>query len=246
MMSKGCAIVTGGSRGIGEAISLELSQMGLPVLINYNSNESAAKNVLDKIERLGGQGDIFQCDVSDESRVRKMIDHALSRYNNIYALINNAGISQIKLFTDITSSEWQRMVGVCLDGAFNCCQAVLPNMIHNKLGRIVNISSVWGVYGASCEVHYSAVKAGVIGLTKALAKETAPSGITVNAVAPGCILTDMLKAECTPETLKELADDTPVGRLGTPEDVARAVSFFVSEKSDFITGQILGTDGGFS
>ncbi|MBQ1389218.1 MAG: 3-oxoacyl-ACP reductase FabG [Clostridia bacterium] len=244
-MNKGCAIVTGGSRGIGKAISLKMSEMGLPVVINYNFDKAAAKAVLNNIENMGGRGIIFRCDVSDASQVKNMISCALSEYGNIYALINNAGISQIKLFGDITLDEWHRMEGVCLDGVFNCCQAVLPNMIHNKSGRIVNISSVWGVHGASCEVHYSAVKAGVIGLTKALAKEVAPSGITVNAVAPGCILTDMLTEECSEETLRQLAYDTPVGRLGTPEDVAHAVSFFVSESSDFITGQILGTDGGY-
>lgn len=244
-MIKGCAIVTGGSRGIGKAISLKLASDGLPVLVNYHNNEESARDVLDMIKSCGGDGELYRCDVSDAAAAEDMINFAISRFNNIYALINNAGISQIKLFGDITPSEWRRMEAVCLDGTYNCCRAVLPNMIHNKLGRIVNISSVWGVHGASCEVHYSAVKAGVIGLTKALSKEVAPSGITVNAVAPGCILTDMLTQECTPETLTELARETPVGRLGRPEDVAHAVSFFVSEDSDFITGQILGTDGGY-
>lgn len=243
---KGCAIVTGASRGIGAAIAVRLAMLGLPVVINYNSNEEAAQHTLSQIKEHGGEGIIFKCDVSSRSDADKMTAAALKAYGKIYALVNNAGISEIKLFTDITESDWRKMVSVNLDGAFNCCQSVLPYMIHEKCGRIINISSVWGVYGASCEVHYSAVKAGIIGLTKALAREVAPSGITVNAVAPGCIMTDMLAAECDEQTIHELIEDTPIGRLGTPDDVARAVAFLADESSDFITSQVLGVDGGFS
>ena len=217
----------------------------MPVVVNYMKNEAAAQSVCDSIAANGGTAVMFCCDVSKRSEVDEMTKLAAERFGSIHTLVNNAGISQIKLFTDVTSDEWRKMEAINLDGVFNCCQSVLPYMIHEKLGRIVNISSVWGVYGASCEVHYSALKAGVIGLTKALAKEVAPSGITVNAIAPGCILTDMLKEECDEETLRSLADDTPVGRLGTPQDVARAAAFLACDESDFITGQVLGVDGGF-
>ena len=244
-MSNGCAIVTGASRGIGAATAFELSKIGLPVVVNYNSNEKAAAAVLDRIRQNGGDGMIFKCSVAERDQVNAMTKAAAERYGTISVLVNNAGVSQIKLFTDITPEEWRNMVGVNLDGVFNCCQSVLPYMIHEKSGRIINISSVWGVYGASCEVHYSAVKAGVIGLTKALASEVAPSGITVNALAPGCIMTDMLRDECDEQTVSELANDTPLGRLGTPEDVAKAAAFLAGDGAAFITGQVLGVDGGF-
>ena len=245
-MDAGCAVITGASRGIGAAIAERLAQDGLPVVINYRSDADAAQRVLNSIISHGGSAITHRCDVSDREQVDEMTARAAKEFGAVYALVNNAGISSIKLFTDVTADEWRKMTGVCLDGAFNCCQSVLPYMIHNKLGRIINISSVWGIYGASCEVHYSAVKAGLIGLTKALAKETAPSGITVNCLAPGCIMTDMLKNECSEDTLLQLAEDTPVGRLGTPRDVANAAAFFASESADFITGQVLGVDGGFS
>lgn len=244
-MTNGCAIVTGASRGIGSAIALELSKLGFPVIVNFNSSESKALAVLDEIKRHEGSGEIFKCDVSNRSEVDNMVDFALKKYGEISVLINNAGVAQQKLFTDITSEDWNKMVSVNLGGVFNCCQSVLPSMIHFKRGKIINISSVWGTEGASCEVHYSAVKAGIIGLSKALAKEVAPSGITVNCIAPGCIMTDMLTHDFDDETLKQLADETPLGRIGTPSDVARAASFLASENADFITGQVLGVDGGF-
>ncbi len=244
-MIKGCAVVTGASRGIGAACAFKLAETGLPVVVNYSSRGSAALDTLEKIKENGGDGFIFKADVSKRDEVDAMMNEALKQYGRIDTLVNNAGVSQIKLFTDITPDDWRRMVSVNLDGVFNCCQSALPSMIHNKYGRIVNISSVWGVYGASCEVHYSAVKAGIIGLTKALAMEVAPSGITVNAVAPGCIMTDMLHEDCDEETIKQLAADSPVGRIGTPEDVAKAVAFLAGKASGFITGQVLGVDGGF-
>ena len=241
----GCAIVTGASRGIGAQIAKTLAENGFPVVVNYNSSETAAKAVADEIINGGGEAFAYKCDVASSAQVEEMVAAAIDKYGKIYALVNNAGISEIKLFTDITEAEWQRMTDVTLGGAFHCCKSVLPHMIHEKRGRIVNISSVWGVYGASCEVHYSTVKAGLIGMTKALAKELAPSGITVNAIAPGCIMTDMLKNECDADTLAQLAADTPVGRLGTPSDAARAAAFLIDRNSDFITGQVLGVDGGF-
>ena len=244
-MTKGCAIVTGASRGIGAATALELSTLGFEVIVNYNSSENKASEVLDSIKKNGGSGYIFKCDVSKRIEVDKMIEFAINRYGRISVLVNNAGVAQQKLFTDITENDWNKMVNINLGGVFNCCQSVLPSMIHFKNGKIINISSIWGTEGASCEVHYSAVKAGIIGLTKALAKEAAPSGITVNAVAPGCIMTDMLTNDFDEDTLRELAEETPLGRLGTPLDVARAAAFLASDKADFITGQVLGVDGGF-
>ncbi len=245
MNNKGCAVVTGASRGIGAAIAKALAKDGYGIIVNYSNSGSCAEDVLHSIIDNGGEGCIYKCDVSAPAQVNDMINYASRTYGRVDVLVNNAGISQQMLFTDITDDDWNKMVAVNLSGVFNCCRSVLPDMIRRKSGRIINISSVWGVYGASCEVHYSAVKAGVIGLTKALAKEVAPSGITVNAVAPGCILTDMLTGEFDSETIASLAKDTPLGRLGTPEDIARAVSFLASENAGFITGQILGVDGGF-
>lgn len=244
-MNNGCAIVTGASRGIGAAVAAELSALGLEVIVNYNHSEKKAENLLSTIKENGGSGYIFKCDVSNRAEVDRMVEFSLNRCGQIAVLVNNAGTAQQKLFTDITQDDWHNMVNVNLTGVFNCCQSVLPSMIHFKSGRIINISSVWGVYGASCEVHYSAVKAGIIGLTKALAQEVAPSGITVNAVAPGCIKTDMLTHDFDEDTLNELAKETPVGRLGTAQDIARAVAFLAGENAGFITGQVLGVDGGF-
>lgn len=244
-MTDGCAIVTGASRGIGAATALELSKLGFEVIVNYNNSEEKANTVLESIKNHGGGGYVFKCDVSNRAEVDKMIEFAINKYNRISVLVNNAGIAQQKLFTDITQSDWFKMVNVNLGGVFNCCQSVLPSMIHFKSGKIINISSIWGTVGASCEVHYSAVKAGIIGLTKALAKEVAPSGITVNAIAPGCIMTDMLTNDFNEDTLTFLAEETPMGRLGTPLDVARAAAFLASGNADFITGQVLGVDGGF-
>ncbi len=244
-MIKGCAIVTGSSRGIGAAAVKELAKLGFSVVINYNRSEKKAFNVLNDIKQNGGDGITFKADISKPDEVKSMISFAVQKYGKIGILVNNAGIAQQKLFTDITQEDWNRMVATNLSGTFYCCQAVLPYMIHEKQGKIINVSSIWGTVGASCEVHYSAVKAGIIGLSKALAKEVAPSGITVNCVAPGCIMTDMLTNDLSEETISVLAEETPLGRIGTPDDVAKAVAFLAGENSDFITGQVIGVDGGF-
>lgn len=182
----------------------------------------------------------IKADVSNSAEVRAMLEQA----GQVDVLVNNAGVSSQKLFTDITDDEWRKTIGVNLDGVFYCCREALPQMISRKSGVIINISSMWGEVGASCEVHYSTSKAGVIGLTKALAKEVAPSGIRVNCIAPGVIMTDMM-SEFDDNTIEELKSETPLQRLGTPEDIAAAALFLVSEDASFISGQTLGVNGGF-
>lgn len=243
-MQNKTVIVTGASGGIGSAIAATFALNGYNVVINYNNNETAALSLSSVLGEKGAAVRIFKADVSDSSQADSLVDFAKSEFGSVDILVNNAGIAQQKLFTDITDDDFDRMFNVNVKSVFNCCRAVLPEMIHNKHGRIVNISSMWGICGASCEVHYSASKAAVIGLTKALAKEVGPSGITVNCVAPGLIDTPM-NGNLSEETIKELCEETPVSRIGTPQDVAKAVFFLSSEDSSFITGQVLGVDGGF-
>lgn len=226
------AIITGGSGAIGAALTAEFSK-DYSVVFTYLNNERSARQLA---EKYGAQA--VRCDISDPEEVKKLEPFLA----DCRLLINNAGISQIKLFTDITDDDWNRMVGVNLSGAFYMSRAAVPAMVHRKDGCIINVSSVWGVYGASCEVHYSAVKAGVIGMTKALAKELGPSGIRVNCIAPGVIDTPM-NSHLSAEEMRELTDCTPLGRLGTPDEIAHAARFLESNR--FTTGQILGVDGGF-
>ena len=233
------ALITGGSRGIGAEIALKLAEEGFFTVVNYCSDKDSAEEVALKT---GGMA--YQADVSDMKQVQQMVRAVTEKTGGIDVLINNAGISVSGLFTDITSEQEQRLWAVNVGGVFNCTRAVLPYMIGKKYGKIVNISSMWGEVGASCEVHYSASKSAVIGFTKALAKEVGLSGINVNCVSPGVIMTDM-NAVHSAETLEALKEETPLERLGTPEDVANTVAFLVSERSSFITGQIIGVNGGF-
>ena len=237
------ALVTGASRGIGKAIALQLAADGYAVAVHCLRSADAAKAVCDKIVASGGVAKPYLCDMADETAVKQMITAIQKDLGDISVLVNNAGFAQQKLFTDLSADEWRRMMAVHVDGAFYTCRAVLPPMIRSHFGAIVNVSSMWGQTGGSCEVHYSTAKAALIGLTKALAKEVGPSGIRVNCVAPGVIRTDML-ADFDGETLQELADEAPLCRLGTPEDVAAAVSFLVSDSASFITGQVLSPNGG--
>ena len=236
-------LITGGSRGIGRACVELFARKGWRVVFLCRTREDAAKTLADKLRAEGCDTEYFLCDVSDRTRVNEVVGEILRRCHRIDALVNNAAISQIKLFTDLTPEDWRRMFAVNVDGVFNCTQAVLSGMISEKRGAIVNISSMWGQVGASCEVAYSAAKAAVIGLTKALAKEVGPSGVRVNCVCPGVIDTDM-NAALDEETRAALIDETPLERIGTPEDVARAVAYLCSEEASFITGQILGVNGG--
>ncbi|MCC0648040.1 elongation factor P 5-aminopentanone reductase [Clostridioides sp. ZZV15-6598] len=237
-------LVTGGSRGIGKAISKTFAKDGYNVLINFNKSENEAKELYTVLNEKGFSVKLFKANISNREEVENMIDYCIKEFGGLDVLINNAGISQDKLFTDITDEDWDNMMNINLKGSFYCSQTALKYMISEKKGNIINISSIWGISGASCEVHYSISKAGIIGMTKALAKEVAPSNIRVNSIAPGVIDTDML-AEYNEDEIDVLVEETPLMRLGTPEDIANCAIFLASDKSSFITGQVISPNGGF-
>lgn len=240
----GTVIVTGASRGIGKACALAFGKSGADVIVNYTRSKEKAEEVCEEISKLGGRALPFCADVADRKAVDEMIAFTHSNFGSIRTLVNNAGIAEQIMFCDITEEKWDRMFAVDVKGVYNCIQAALPDMIHNKSGRVINISSMWGITGASCEVHYSAAKAAVIGMTKALAKELGPSGITVNAIAPGVISTEM-NGNISEEIMDELKEETPIGRIGTPEDIAETALFLASPKASFITGEVISVNGGF-
>jgi len=227
------ALITGGSRGIGAACAVGLAEDGYRVIINYNNSRAEAE----QIAKITG-GTAYLADVSNDAAIRRMIEDI----GQIDALVCCAGVAHHGLLTDITDDQWRRVFDVNVGGLINCCRAVIPGMVREKSGRIVTVSSIWGMAGASCEAVYSASKAAVIGLTKSLAKELAPSGILVNCVAPGVIETDMLSG-LNAEDIAALKTDIPIGRLGTPEDVAGLVRFLMT--SSYITGQVISPNGGF-
>ena len=241
---KQVALVTGSSRGIGRAIAAQLAREGYAVCINYIEQRQAAESLAAELQAEGCQAIALQADVADRAAVNAMVAEIEHAFGPVTLLVNNAGISRQGLFQDVDDELWDRYFAVNVTGARNTIQAVLPHMLHEKSGCIINISSIWGLRGASCEVTYATTKAALVGLTRSLALELAPSGIRVNAVAPGCIETDMVRA-LGQGTRDMLVDATPMGRLGTPEDIAGAVSFLASDKASFMTGQILTTDGGF-
>ena len=241
---KQTALVTGSSRGIGRAIAVELAREGWAVCVNYLEHREAAEDLVRLLRAEGWEAIAVRADVSDRDAVEAMVRTAQAELGPIELLVNNAGISYQGLFQDTSNEIWDRTLAVNLTGARNAAQAVLPHMLSEKRGCIVNISSMWGLRGASCEVAYACSKAAIIGLTRSLALELAPSGIRVNCVAPGCIETDMVRV-LGEETRAMLVEETPLGRLGTPEDIAHAVAFFASEKASFLTGQVLTADGGF-
>lgn len=238
------ALVTGSSRGIGRAIALELGREGYSVCVNYIQHRQAAEAVAAELRAIGCEAMAIQADVADGRAVAAMVREAERRLGNISLLVNNAGIAGQAQFQDISDEMWDRYLAVNLGGARNTIRAVLPHMLSEKSGCIINISSIWGLRGASCEVAYACTKAGLIALTRSLAAELGPSNIRVNCVAPGVIDTDMVQV-LGQSTLQDLAEQTPLGRLGTPQDIAHAVAFFASDRASFLTGQVLTADGGF-
>ncbi|MBQ0111011.1 MAG: 3-oxoacyl-ACP reductase FabG [Oscillospiraceae bacterium] len=236
-------IITGSSQGIGAACAVEFAQKGYNVVINYNNSETLARNLCDSLKNSGAKCIAIGADVTYTGEVESLVKQTVSTFGGIDILVNNAGIARQQLVQDISDRDWNEIIGVNLTGTFNVTRAVVPYMLSKKEGSIVNVSSMWGQVGASMESAYSAAKAGVIGFTKALAKELGPSGIRVNCVCPGVIETRMNR-NLTIETIEQLSDDTPIGRLGTPQEVAAAIRFLADDNAAFITGQILGVNGG--
>lgn len=232
------AIVTGASRGIGREIAKELAKQGIKVIANYNKSEEQAKI----LQNENSQIDIFKADVSKREEVKQMVNYTIDKYGKIDILINNAGISENKLFTDVTDEDWNKMINNNLYSAYCVTQEVLPNMIHNKQGNIINISSIWGMVGASCEAIYSISKAGIDAMTKSLAKELGPSNIRVNSIAPGAINTDMNK-NLSLDEIEELNNEIPLGKIGNTADIAKCVKWLIED--EYTTGQIISINGGW-
>ena len=237
------ALITGASRGIGRAAAELLAERGYRLMLNYFRSEGSVQELKQKLTAAGADAEIFQADVGDPRQAEAMAEACCKRFARVDVLINNAGIADVGLLTEVTDERWDRLWRVNVGGVFYTCRAVLPGMIREKRGKIINLSSIWGIAGASCEVHYSAAKSAVIGFTKALAKEVGPSGIQVNCIAPGAVETDM-NAALDEAALRSLREETPLGRLGTPREIAAAIAFLASEESDFITGQVLSPNGG--
>lgn len=243
-MSNKTVLVTGSSRGIGRATAKLFAENGYNVLINYNKSEKEAIELYNELKSKDYSVSIYKADVSNVHEVNSMIKFCIGKFERIDVLINNAGIGKAKLFTDITNEEWHEMLNVNLNSVFYTTQMALKYMIPEHSGKIINISSIFGVVGGSYEVHYSTSKAAIIGMTKALAKELGPSNIQVNCIAPGAIQTDML-SNVSDEILEVIKNDTPLMRLGAPEDIANCALFLASDNSNFITGQVISPNGGF-
>lgn len=241
---KKVALITGSSRGIGRAEAIALARDGYAVCVNCVEREDKAQELAAQLRSEGCEAMWYKADVAAAAAVKQMVAEVEKTLGAVTLLVNNAGIAKQCLFQDMTEDYWRRIFDVNLNGAFNTIQAILPHMLHEHSGCIINTSSIWGQHGASCEVAYSATKHAIIGLTRSLAQELAPTNIRVNCVAPGVINTDMVQV-LGRETLDALAEDTPVGRLGRPEDIAAVVSFLASDAASFITGQVITSDGGF-
>ena len=237
------ALITGGSRGIGAACVRLFARSGWSVVFIANRSADKAQTLTDELRADGCDVAFRLCDLSDGAQAASVVAEILRTYRRIDALVNCAGIAHIGLFTDMTDAEWDALFAVNVRSVFSVTKAVLPGMISRQSGAIVNVSSMWGEVGASCEVAYSATKAAIIGLTKALAKEVGPSGVRVNCVTPGVIDTDM-NAQLTDDDRAELSDETPLGRIGRAEEVAQTILYLCSEAASFITGQVLGVSGG--
>lgn len=236
-------LITGASKGIGYASAILFAMEGYNVVINYNYSSDSALSLQKTITDNGYNAIALRADVRSKEEVEYMVETAVKKFGKIDVLVNNAGIAQQKQFTDISIEDWNNMIETNLTGVFNCCQAVLPQMIRNKNGSIINVSSMWGLTGGSCEVHYSAAKAGIIGLTKALAKEMGPSNIRVNCVAPGVVKTDMI-SNLSFDDIEELSKETPLGRIASADEIARTILFLANDCSSFITGQVISPNGG--
>ena len=240
-----CALVTGGSRGIGRAVCLELARQGARVAVNYAGNAAAAEETVKACQDLGAEAFAIQADVADAAACDAMVKEVLARFGRVDILVNNAGITRDGLMLTMKESDWDTVLDTNLKGAFQCMKAVYRPMMKQKYGRVVNLSSIVGVRGNAGQANYAASKAGLIGLTKSMAKELAARNVTVNAVAPGFIDTDMTAA--LPEKAREaMLASIPMGRLGQAEDVARAVAFFAGDESAYVTGQVLCVDGGMA
>ena len=236
------AIVTGASRGIGREITKTLAKEGIHVVANYNKSEEKALDLQRELKKENIDIDIFKADVSTREEGKALVKYALKKYGKVDILINNAGISEYKIFNEETDDDWNRVINTNLYSAFVMCQEVIPNMIYNKNGCIINVSSIWGLVGSSLEVLYSISKAGMDGLTKGLAKELGPSNIRVNSIAPGLIDTDMNR-NLTKEEIEQIEYETPLGRIGKTEDIAKCIKWLIED--NYTTGQIISINGGW-
>ncbi|HAB61250.1 MAG TPA: beta-ketoacyl-ACP reductase [Lachnospiraceae bacterium] len=245
MLEGKVALVTGASRGIGRAIAEELASQGAYVIINYSGNEQAASEVLNTITKMGKRASLYRCNVGSYEEVKEMIDTIVKEHKTIDIIVNNAGITRDNLLLKMSEQEFDDVITTNLKGAFNTIKHASRYMLKQRSGKIINISSVSGIIGNAGQTNYSAAKAGIIGMTKAVAKELASRNITVNAVAPGFIQTDM--TEALPEAMKEkVSDSIPLKKMGQPEDIAKMVSFLASSQGDYVTGQVFKVDGGIA
>ena len=240
---KKCALITGASGGIGKAIALRLAADGFDIAACYHTDEQSAAELGNELKKLGTNFRLYKADVADYKQVEDIFTDAAEYFGGVSVLVNNAGIAQQKLFTDITEDDFDRICAVNFKSVYNTCKFAVPYMVNRKDGVIINISSMWGVCGASCETVYSATKAAVIGFSKALARELAPSGIRVNCIAPGAIETKM-NNNLSPSDKADFANEIPMGRFGTPDEIAGIVSFLAGKDSAYVTAQVITADGG--